>query len=849
VSEMKWLVSNWKFKASDDNKWLPAQVPGCVHTDLLRNDVISNPFEGTNEKELQWIDRKDWEYVSEFDSPAELLVHSHLELVFEGLDTYAEVYLNDKHVLSADNMFRTWKADVKPLLRAAGNKLRIVFRSPIHEGLAKLEALGYGYPATNDHSEIGGLGDKKLSIFTRKAPYHFGWDWGPRFVTSGIGKDISVQGWTGFRVTDLFIRQEEVTAASARMTAVVEIQSEIEGAGELKLGTDGGHHWEQQVKLVRGSNRVEWAVEIINPKLWWSRGLGEPQLYTFDVSLSLSEDESANARKSVRIGLRSIKLVRTPDKYGSSFYFELNGIPVFAKGANHIPNDSFFTEVTTERYRHEIASAVESNFNMLRVWGGGIYEQDVFYEFCDEYGIMVWQDFMFACSMYPGDQAFLDNVRGEAEDNIRRLRNHACIVLWCGNNEIDGAWSQYDENAGWGWKKLYSAEIREQLWANYEAVFHQVLPEVVSELAPGIDYWPSSPMQGVTNNAAQHATNKSSHGDIHFWAVWHASEPFENYKLNIGRFMSEYGFQSFPEYKTVKTYASDKEMALESEVMLHHQKNKRGNQLIKEYSDRYCKDPKDFVSFLYMSQVLQAEGMKMAIEAHRRNMDYCMGTLYWQMNDCWPVASWSSMDYYGRWKAIQYFAKKSFRDVMLSFDLNEDVVEFHVVSDIQKPINGTLVWSLYDFQGNLLEKESHPIEVPANTAVKVLDWALGEWMGNYNPNQTVLVGEVIAAGELLDSKEHYFSYSKHLELTLDPSIEVAELEGSAGTEFVLTTRSLAKQVWLQSEEEGIFSDNFFDLVPGIPKTIQFLKRDTGGAAFAPASPGRLEVKSMVDFIG
>lgn len=848
MSEMKWLLSNWKFKASDDIKWLPAQVPGCVHTDLLRNGVISNPFEGTNERELQWIDRKDWEYVSEFNVSPELLVHSNLELVFEGLDTYAEVYLNDKHVLSADNMFRTWKADVKPFLRSIGNELRIVFRSPIHEGLVKLEALGYGYPASNDDSEIGGLGDKKLSIFTRKAPYHFGWDWGPRFVTSGIGKDIYIQAWTGFRVTDVFIRQEKVTAASARLTAVVEIRSEVDGEGELNINTDDGHHWVQHVKLVTGSNKVECAIEIVNPKLWWSRGLGEPQRYKFDAAFTISKEDSATARKSVRTGLRSIKLVRTPDKYGSSFYFELNGVPVFAKGANHIPNDSFFTEVTAERYRHEIASAAESNFNMLRVWGGGIYEQDIFYELCDEYGIMVWQDFMFACSMYPGDQAFLDNVRGEAEDNVRRLRNYASIVLWCGNNEIDGAWSQYDENAGWGWKKLYSAEIREQLWANYEAVFHQVLPEVVSALAPGIDYWPSSPMQGVTKNAAQHATNKSSHGDIHFWAVWHASEPFEKYKLNIGRFMSEYGFQSFPEYKTVKNYANDEEMALESDVMLHHQKNKRGNQLIKEYSDRYCKDPKDFISFLYMSQVLQAEGMKTAIEAHRRSMDYCMGTLYWQMNDCWPVASWSSMDYYGRWKAIQYYAKKSFRDVMLSIDLNEDVVEFHVVSDIQKPINGSLEWSLYDFQGNLLEKQSLPIQVAANTAVKVLDWPLGERMGNYNPNQTVLVGEVIAAGEVLDSKEHYFSYSKYLEL-IDPSIEVAEVERSGGAKFVLTARSLAKQVWLQSEEEGIFSDNFFDLVPGIPKTIQFLKRDSGGAPFAPASPGRLEVKSMVDFIG
>ncbi len=844
MSELKWSLSNWKFKASEDNNWLPAQAPGCVHTDLLRNGVIAAPFEGKNEKDLQWIDRKDWEYVTEFDAPKELITHSKLEMVFEGLDTYAEVYLNDTHVLSADNMFRTWKADVKPSLRAEGNRLRILFRSPIEEGLKKLEAQGYGYPASNDDSEIGGLGDKKLSVFSRKAPYHFGWDWGPRFVTSGICKDIYIHGWTGYRVTDLFIRQEEVTAASARVTAVVEIQSEQDGAGELSLST-GEHDWMKRVQLTAGTQTIEWPVEIANPKLWWSRGLGQPNLYTFEAALSLKGNETV--RRSVRTGLRSVKLMRNPDERGSSFYFELNGVPVFAKGANHIPNDSFFAEVTAERYRHEIASAAESNFNMLRVWGGGIYEQDIFYGLCDEYGIMVWQDFMFACSMYPGDQAFLDNVRAEAEDNIRRLRNNPCIVLWCGNNEIDGAWSNFNEDAGWGWKKLYSDELREKLWAAYEAVFHQVLPEVVAEFAPGIDYWPSSPMQGITNNADQHATNDSSHGDIHFWAVWHSSEPFENYKLNVGRFMSEYGFQSFPEYKTVRSYANDEDMALDSEVMLHHQKHGRGNFLIKEYSDKYLKDPKNFVSFLYMSQVLQAESMKMAIEAHRRSKNYCMGTLYWQMNDCWPVASWSSMDYFGRWKAVQYYAKRSFRDVMLSIDKNEDVMEFHVVSDILEPINGTLEWSLYDFQGIVLEKQSQPVEVPANSSMKVLSWPMEELMGKYDPNRTVLVGELVQEGKVLDSKEHYFSYSKHLELQSNPAIEVTEAEGSSGTAYVLTARSLAKQVWLQSEAEGIFSDNFFDLVPGIPKTVRFLKRDSGGAAFAPASPGRLEVKSMVDF--
>jgi beta-mannosidase len=848
MSELKVLLSNWKFKDADDHNWLPAQVPGCVHMDLLRNGIIPNPFEGTNEKQLQWIDRKNWEYISTFDASEQLLAHTHLNVVFEGLDTYAEVYLNDNHLLSAANMFRTWEVDVKPFLRAEENELRIVFRSPIDEGLKKLDAHGYGLPASNDDSETGGLGDKKLSIFSRKAPYHYGWDWGPRFVTSGICKAVYIQGWSGFRVTDLFIRQDDVTADTAAVTAVMEIQSEISGAADVVLRTEG-LHWTQALQLIQGTQTVELAVEIANPELWWSRGLGEPKIYLFEATVRLAGDENIVAQGAVRTGLRSIKLIRTPDDRGSSFYFEVNGVAVFAKGANHIPNDSFIGEVTEERYRHEIASAAQSNFNMLRVWGGGIYEQDVFYDLCDEYGILVWQDFMFACSMYPGDQEFLDNVRGEAEDNVRRLRNHPSIALWCGNNEIDGAWSHYKEDAGWGWKQLYSAEQREKMWADYEAVFHQLLPETITKLAPGVDYWPSSPMQEITRDANQHATNHSSHGDIHFWAVWHASEPFENYKLNIGRFMSEYGFQSFPEYKTARTYATDDEMELESDVMLHHQKNKRGNQLIKEYSDRYMKEPKDFVSFLYMSQVLQAEGMKMAIEAHRRNKNYCMGTLYWQMNDCWPVASWSSMDYYGRWKAVQYYAKKSFQDVMLSLDLNEDMVEFHVVSDLVKPIKGMLEWSLYDFQGKVLEKQSHAVEVQANTADQVLRVPVDKLVGQYNPNQIVLVGELIEEGRVLDRKEHYFGYSKTLQLSAEPAIELTEVEGSSGTAFVVSARSLAKQVWLQAEEEGIFSDNFFDLVPGIPKTVEFLKRDVAGLAFAPASPGQLEVKSMVDYAG
>ncbi|MCM3631268.1 glycoside hydrolase family 2 protein [Paenibacillus glycanilyticus] len=843
MSELKWQISDWTFKNSEEQEWRPAFVPGCVHTDLLKNGLIPDPFVGTNEKDLQWIDKKVWEYESVFDASSELLGHSRLELVFEGLDTYADVYLNESLILSANNMFRTWTVDAKPHVREKDNRLYIRFRSPVEEGLSKLEAYGTGLPAPNDDSVIGGLEGKKVSVFSRKAPYHYGWDWGPRLATSGIGKPVYLRGWSGARISDLYIQQDEVTAAAAVLTVQLSVDSESSGEFELKLRTNDGQEWTRSVALEQGTQTVAWPITVEQPKLWWSRGLGEPHMYAFTASLLQGTADVAQA--AVKTGLRSIKLIRKPDEHGSSFFFEVNGIPVFAKGANHIPSDSFFSEVTPERYRHEIASAVESNFNMLRVWGGGIYEQDIFYELCDENGMLVWQDFMFACSMYPGDEAFLNSVRAEAEDNVRRLRNHPSIALWCGNNEMDTAWSHYAENSGWGWKQLYTAERREQIWADYEAVFHQVLPEVVAAMAPEIEYWPSSPMQRLTANSEQHATNNSSHGDIHYWAVWHAQEPFERYNQNIGRFMSEYGFQSFPEYKTVRAYAEEKDMALDSEVMLHHQKNGRGNFLIKDYADRYMKQPKDFPSFLYISQVLQAEAMKQAIEAHRRSMDYCMGSLYWQINDCWPVASWASMDYFGRWKAAQYLIKNSFKDLLLSFDQKDEVTNLHVVSDLGQSIDAVLEWSLHELDGRLLKSGTETVAIGARSAKLVLSLS-AEQLGSFNPNNAVLVGRLVQAGGELARSEHYFVYTKDLELA-DPGIAVEEIAGSGGSAFVLTAKQLAKQVWVQAEEEGIFTDNFFDLVPGIPVTVQFKKKAADSVEFVAAAPGRLTVQSMFNY--
>ncbi len=840
---------NWRFRNASGEEWLSAKVPGCVHTDLLRHGKIPDPFIGTNEAEVQWIDKQDWIYEACFEMKADQLQSPCVELVLEGLDTYAEVRVNGHPVLSANNMFRIWRRDVKAWVQQGENRLVIVFRSPIAVDVPKLEQLGYALPAPNDQSEAGGLADKKVSVFARKAPYHYGWDWGPRLVTSGIWREVRVEAWSGLIVRDLFIRQDEISADGAKLTAV----AEIENAGEIRVAdlriSADGREWLKPVRLLKGRQTVELELYMERPRLWWCRGLGEPHLYTFAAELVNRDEGTVIAEKTVKTGLRSIRLVRERDAAGEGFYFELNGVPVFAKGANHIPNDSFPTEVTRERYRHEIASAAASHMNMLRVWGGGIYEEDVFYELCDEYGLLIWQDFMFACSMYPGDPAFLDNVAKEAEDNIKRLRNHPCIALWCGNNEIDSAWAHYEENGGWGWKKDYTPAQLERLWSDYETLFHRILPEVVHIWSPQTAYWPSSPLIGLSGDRNQHAHPSSTAGDVHYWGVWHASEPFENYPVHVGRFMSEYGFQSFPEYKSVRFYAEENELELESTVMLAHQKNGAGNRLIKEYMERYMREPKDFKAFLPMSQILQAEAMKMAIEAHRRRKPYCMGTLYWQMNDCWPVASWSSMDYFGRWKALQYTAKRSFADVLLSVaDTDQGKKELHIVNDTLKPVQGTLLLTLLQIRDSkTIHEEDIQVEQRANAAGLVHILPAYKWLNGQNPAEHMLVARLIEHGEQVASCEVYFADTKEMDLP-QPNIEVIEVQGSGGSRFNLRSDVLARHVWLSAEQEGIFSDNHLDLAPGIPKTVEFLALGRGGSAFEVASPGKLTVRSLVDWI-
>ncbi|MCU0645834.1 MAG: glycoside hydrolase family 2 protein, partial [bacterium] len=702
------LNDNWQFHQVGNDEWLPAEIPGTVHTDLFKNNKIGDPFYRSNERDQQWIDKVDWEYKATFQLDENLLSKENIRLVFKGLDTYADVYLNDEKLLSANNMFREWTADCRRLLKPGANELRIYFHSPIKIDLPKLENLGYQLPAVNDQSENGGLGDKKISVFARKAGYHYGWDWGPRFVTSGIWRSIYLQAWDKARIENIQIVQKSVSQKTAAISAVFEIESTADYSALLLTHLEKIKA-EKPIKLTRGMNNVVVDFEIENPQLWWCNGIGEPHLYTLLAQLKIGD--SIYDEQTTQFGIRTLKVVQQKDDVGTSFYFELNGVPVFAKGANYIPNDNFLPRVTNERYEQVIKSAADANMNMLRVWGGGIYENDIFYDLCDRYGIMIWHDFMFACSMYPGDEAFLENVKAEAIQTVKRLRNHPCLALWCGNNEIDVAWSQ-DTPGGWGWKERFSEDIRKKLWNDYENIFHRLLPQIVAEFDPKIFYWPSSPLADWNKRASYESTS----GDIHYWGVWHGREPFENFQLKIGRFMSEYGFQSFPELKTIKSYTLPEDWDIDSEVMAAHQRSGIGNRRIKEYMDMYYRDPKDFESLLYVGQVLQAEGIKSAIEAHRRKMPYCMGSLYWQLNDCWPVASWSSTDYYGRWKALHYFARRAYEEILISPILKNDVLQIFIVSDQLQSVKAQLKLKMMDFAGRIIWQKELPLEIAANSS-------------------------------------------------------------------------------------------------------------------------------------
>lgn len=806
----KELNEGWKFRQARLSNWYPATVPGVVHTDLIANKIIEDPFFRLNERGMQWIDKEDWIYQTSFTLTPEIMEKKNIELVFKGLDTYADVYLNEKKIVEANNMFREWKTSIKADLKPGENILKVYFHSPIKVDIPKWDALPYHYEAGNDQSENGGVFNKKVSVFARKAGYHYGWDWGPRLVTSGIWRPVYVEAWDDARIEDVFIRQQKVDKNRASILGEIEIQSDraLENASvTLTDATSGKVMAERNVALQKGSNKISLPFVIKKPQLWWSNGLGEPHLYDFRATLTLNDElKDSLTRKT---GLRSLKIINRPDKDGKTFYVELNGVPVFSKGANYIPQDNFLPRVTPAQYEKTILDAVNANMNMLRIWGGGIYENDLFYELCDRYGILVWQDFMFACSLYPAEGEFLENIRQEAIDNVKRLRNHACIALWCGNNECNDAWFN------WGWQKRYRAQnpaYEQKIWKQFTDQYYVTLPEVVAAYAPESFYWPSSPFARKDGGSDDH------NGDRHYWDVWHGKKPIETYNKERSRFFSEYGFQSFPEFESVKRYAPEPEdWDIYSEVMMAHQRGgMHANQLIETYLLNEYRKPKDFKAFLYMNHVLQGDAIKTAIEAHRRDMPYCMGTLFWQHNDCWPVASWASRDYYGRWKAQHYFTRKAYRDILVSPIVDEKgLLKVQVVSDRHKTCNGTLEVRIMKLTGETVNSFKRKVKVEANSSRTLLEIAPEKALKGMRKEEVFVHASLLTDNGKNSYTNNYFLV-KQKEVDYPKATISREINSMEdGYELTLSSDNFARAVFIAiGDPNSSFSDNYFDILPG-----------------------------------
>lgn len=817
------IDAGWQFREAGKTDWHKATVPGCVHTDLLANKLIEDPFYRDNEKKQQWIGKTNWEYTTTFKITPQIMNRENVELVFEGLDTYAQVYVNDQLLLNADNMFRTWRIDAKQALKAGDNTLRILFRSPINEILPVMAKLKYELPASNDQGE-------KTSPFTRKAPYHYGWDWGPRFVTSGVWRPVSLEAWDNARVNDLQIVVNKIAADAAQLTANVEIEASGSETATVVLDNVSNETiaGKQDVKLNKGTNKVSFNFTVARPALWWPNGLGAQRLYTFRAR-AIVNGKAADER-SIRTGLRTLELRRQRDNSGESFMFVINGVPVFAKGGNWIPADSFPTRITNEKYRYLMESVRDTNMNMLRVWGGGIYESDEFYELADEMGILIWQDFMFACSMYPANQEFLDSVRAEAIDNVKRLRNHPSIVIWTGNNEVETAWRN------WGWRQNLPSSV----WDDYLKIFHGVLQEVCDAYDPSRAYWPSSPHGGLADDP-----DSKRSGDVHYWEVWHAEKPFSEYEKQRPRFMSEYGFQSFPNIETVKYYTLPNERDIESPIMLAHQRHPRGNQLVREYMLREYPKPKDFESFLYMSQVLQAEGIALGTEHLRRIMPHNMGALYWQIDDCWPVASWSSIDYFGRWKALQYYARRFYSDMLISPTMHGENLQFYVVSDRVNAVPAKIKITLTSFDGTTLKTLERDVTIAPIASRSYFDLKVSELLEGTDKKKAFVYAELLVNGKAVSSHDYFFAPFKELAIT-KPAITTEVVGAKERGKFVIKVSAdkFAKAVYLAvPDHDGFFSDNFFNLAPGRKMSVQFRSR-------TPISleefRKRLQVRSVFD---
>lgn len=802
MTEQMNLGGAWRMREADSETWHSAHVPGSVYADLMADGTMPDPFWRENELDAFERMKKDYVYQRTFTVTEAQLAHAHVELVCEGLDTLAHVSLNGREIAFADNMHITWVWDVKEQLHTGENTLEIRFDSPILYCAKKAEE------APGWESSDATPGFRHL----RKAHCMFGWDWGPRLPDAGIWRPIFLRTWDAARLENALMLQ-------AHHDGVVDVTIRPEIAGESAWSAeitvpDG------EVMIIPETTTAEQVVTIQNPQLWWPNGLGKQPLYR--VTVRLASDDT----RVWRIGLRTMTVSREKDEWGEEFCHVVNGVKVFAMGADYIPEDNILARVTPERTRRLLEDCKAANFNAIRVWGGGYYPDDAFYDICDELGLLVWQDLMYACAFYDLTPDFERSIRVETQQNVARLRHHASLALICGNNEMEmfmaGANSALINHRTWEFVPTYPHHI-----TDYVKMFEYILPAIVKETAPQTYWWPASPSSGGNFDAP----NDENRGDNHYWDVWHGEKPFTEYRKFFFRYASEFGFQSFPCLKSVEQFTLPDDRNIFSRVMERHQRNQAANGKILSYLSQTFRYPNSFDDLLYASQLMQAEAIRYGVEHWRRNRGRCMGAIIWQLNDIWPVASWASIDYYGRWKALHYAAKRFFAPVMISAEeegelsQNPKINEYHpapleksfrlnVCNETLRDVTGEVVWALRTPDGEIVRQNQQTLTIPAMSA---------KWLDKVNCADASLTGHYVSFAFVVDDVAVsegtcIFCAPKHFEFT-DPHLTVEK----RGDTLVVTSHAYAKQVWLESEDADLLlDDNAFDMNPGT-KVVRVLR--------------------------
>lgn len=794
MTEQMNLGGAWRMREADSQTWHSAHVPGSVYADLMADGTMPDPFWRENELDAFERMKKDYVYQRAFTVTEAQLAHAHVELVCEGLDTLAHVSLNGREIAFADNMHITWVWDVKEQLHAGENTLEIRFDSPILYCAKKAEE------APGWESSDATPGFRHL----RKAHCMFGWDWGPRLPDAGIWRPIFLRTWDAARLENALMLQ-------AHHDGVVDVTIRPEIAGESAWSAeitapDG------EVLTLPETMAAEQVITIEHPQLWWPNGLGKQPLYRVTVRLATGDT------RTWRIGLRTMTVSREKDEWGEEFCHVVNGMKVFAMGADYIPEDNILARVTPERTRRLLEDCKAANFNAIRVWGGGYYPDDAFYDICDELGLLVWQDLMYACAFYDLTPDFERSIRVETQQNVARLRHHASLALICGNNEMEmfmaGANSALINHRTWEFVPTYPHHI-----TDYVKMFEYILPAIVKETAPQTYWWPASPSSGGNFDAP----NDENRGDNHYWDVWHGEKPFTEYRKFFFRYASEFGFQSFPCLKSVEQFTLPDDRNIFSRVMERHQRNQAANGKILSYLSQTFRYPNSFDDLLYASQLMQAEAIRYGVEHWRRNRGRCMGAIIWQLNDIWPVASWASIDYYGRWKALHYAAKRFFAPVMISAEeegelsQNPKINEYHpapleksfrlnVCNETLRDVTGEVVWALRTPDGAIVRQNQQTLTIPAMSAkwLDKVDCADASLTGHYVSFAFVVDDVALSEGTCI------FCAPKHFEF-VDPRLTVE----TRGDTLVVTSHAYAKQVWLESEDADLLlDDNAFDMNPG-----------------------------------